>query len=118
MEDEAAAGLDRAAVVNDAIGGVAGIDIELAEQASQTNAGAQVTDADADRAIVVMHCHRDDRAVEARVGHAGHCQEQLAGQETRDIHDRTMPVHASPDKPSHGNKRRIEAGSSKRRRTS
>ena len=44
--------------------------------------GALVADADPDRAILVMDAHRDDRALETRVGHSRHRQQQLAGQES------------------------------------
>ena len=37
----------------------------------------------ADRAIFVVNAHRDHRALEARVGHSRHRQQQLAGQEGR-----------------------------------
>ena len=42
------------------------------------DAGALVADADADRAILVVDAHGDHRTLEARIGHAGHRQQQLA----------------------------------------
>ena len=83
MEDEAAAGLDRAAVMNAAIGRLAGFDLELPQQAAEADPGALVADADADRAILVVDAHRDHRALEARIGHSRHRQQQLARQERR-----------------------------------
>ena len=56
---------------------------ELLEQAANADAGALVTDADADRAILVVDAHRDHRPLEARIADAGHGQQQLAGQEAR-----------------------------------
>ena len=41
-----------------------------------------MADADADRAIFVVDAQRDHRALEARIGHSRHRQQQLAGQET------------------------------------
>ena len=49
---------------------------------------AVLVDADADSAIFVMDRHGDDGALEARIGHAGHGQQQAAGQEgRRRLHD-------------------------------
>ena len=60
--------------------------LELLEQRAEADAGALVADADADRAILVMDAHRDHRPLEARVGHARHGEQQLAGQEARLVH--------------------------------
>ena len=54
MEDEAAPGLDRAAVMDRAVGRLARLDIELLQQPAKADAGALVADANADGAIVVM----------------------------------------------------------------
>jgi hypothetical protein len=83
MKDEAAAGLDRTAVVDRAIRRFPGIDVELAKEASKGDARPFVSDADADRPIFVMDAHCDDRALESRIGHSRHCQQQLAGEEAR-----------------------------------
>ena len=91
VEDEAAARLDRPAVVDRAIGRLARVDVELLEQAAEADAGALVADADADRAILVVNAQGDHRALEPRVGHARHRQQQLAGQERRVLgHAATM----------------------------
>ena len=66
-----------------AVRGLARFDVELAEKAAEGDAGTLVTDADADGAIFVVDAHRDDGALEARVGHSRHRQQQLARQEGR-----------------------------------
>jgi hypothetical protein len=83
VKHEPASRLDRAAVVDRAVGRLARVDVELAQEAAQADPGALVADADPDRAIFVMDAHRDHRPLEARVGHSRHRQQQLAGQETR-----------------------------------
>jgi hypothetical protein len=40
-----------------------------------------VADANAYRAVFIMYAHGDDRAFEARIGHAGHCEKKLAREE-------------------------------------
>ena len=95
MEHEAPARLDRAAVVDRAFGRLARIDLELAEQAAEADAGTLVADADADGAIFVMHADRDHRALEAGIGHSGHRQQQLAGEEGRLIHHAPRPCDAA-----------------------
>jgi hypothetical protein len=42
-----------------------------------------MADSNSDRAVLVVDAHRDDRALEARIRHSRHRQEQLAGQESR-----------------------------------
>jgi hypothetical protein len=83
MEHEAPPRLDRAAMVDCAVRRFSWIDLELAKQAAEADPRALVADADPDGAILVMNAHRDDCALEARVGHSRHCQQQLAGQECR-----------------------------------
>ena len=78
--------LDRPAVMDRSVGRFAGIDVELFEQSAKPQARALVADADADRAVFVVNAQRNHRPLEARVGHAGHRQQQLAGKETRIIH--------------------------------
>jgi hypothetical protein len=47
-----------------------------------------------------MDAHRDDCALEARIGHSGHRQQQLAGQERRMLdHPETMVRGDAPGKP-------------------
>ena len=50
--------------------------------------GALVADADPDGAILVMDAHCDHRSLEARVGHARHRQQQLAGEKRRLLNHR------------------------------
>ncbi len=91
MQDEAPSRLDRAAVVHGAVWRLARIQLELPQQAAEADAGALVADADPDRAILVMDAERDDRALEPRVGHSRHREQQLAGQIGRLIgHRSTM----------------------------
>ena len=52
-----------------------------------------MTDADADGASLDMDAQGDDGALEARVGHARHCQQQLAGKERRLNHALAMARH-------------------------
>ena len=74
-----------------AIGRLARVDVELAKEATEADAGALVSDSDADRAILVVHAQGDHCALEARVCHSGHCEKQLARQETRLVnHGATM----------------------------
>src|SRR5262245_47201639 len=79
MEDEPSPGLDRAAVQHGTIGRDAGIDVQLLENLVKAYAVAHLTDADAQRAMLVMHAHDIDRALEARVEHAGHGQKDSSG---------------------------------------
>ena len=79
--------MDRAIVETGAM--VAAGDVELTKQATESDAGPLVTYADPDRTIFVMNAHRDNRAFESGICHSGHCEKQLARQETRLInHDR------------------------------
>jgi hypothetical protein len=57
------------------------LEIELAEQSTEADPRALVPDADSDRAILIMDAHRDHGALESRVGHARHRQEELAREE-------------------------------------
>jgi hypothetical protein len=83
MENEAAAGLDRTSVVDRAIRCLSRIDLELAEQSAEADPRALVPDTNADRTVLVVDAHRDHGALEARIGHPGHGEKQLARQETR-----------------------------------
>jgi hypothetical protein len=78
MEDESPARLDRPTMVHGAIGGLTGFYFKLLEELSEANAGSFLTDADANGSILIVHAQRNDCALEARIGHPGHCQEQLA----------------------------------------
>ena len=75
-------------MMDGAIGRLARFDIELPKQRPERDSRALVTDADADRAVLVMRAHRDHRALEPRVRHARHGQQQLARQEGWLIHHR------------------------------
>jgi len=86
VKDEAPARLDRPAVEDGAVGGLAGIEAELLQERAEADAGALVANADADGAIFIMDGKRDDGMVETRVGHAGHGQQQAAGKERRLLH--------------------------------
>ena len=71
------------------------IDVELFQQAAEADAGAGVTDADADRAILVMDAQGDHRPLEPRIGHPGHCKQQLARKKGRLNHMLAMaPPHS------------------------
>ena len=76
------------------------IDLELPQKSTKGDARALVPDTNANRAILVVNAHRYDGALEARVGHSRHCQQQLAGQETRLFsHDATMGRSVAAGKP-------------------
>jgi peroxiredoxin len=88
MKKEAAARLDGTAVMDRAIRRFARIDVELLQKRPEPKPGALVADADSDRSILVVDAHGDDRALESRVGHSRHCEEELSGQErTHGCHD-------------------------------
>jgi hypothetical protein len=78
MEDEAPPRLNRATVMNGAIRRLAGVEIQLFQESAEPETRALVADSDSDRAIFVMDAHRNHRPLEARIGHAGHCEQQLA----------------------------------------
>jgi hypothetical protein len=91
VEDEAPPRLDGTAMVHGAIRCLAGLDVQLAKEPTEADAGALVADTDADRAILVVHAQGDHRALEARVCHSRHGEKQLARQETRLVnHEATM----------------------------
>src|SRR3546814_12003631 len=54
------------------------VDPELFQQRVKADARHDPAEADAERPAVVMDAHGDHRLVEARVGHAGHGQTELA----------------------------------------
>src|SRR5690348_1960504 len=83
MENEAAARFDGAAVVHGAVGCLPRLDLELAQEAPKGDSRPLVPDAHADRAILVVHAHRDHGTLESRIGHSGHREKQLAREETR-----------------------------------
>jgi hypothetical protein len=82
MEDEAATGLYRSAMVDGAIRCFPRIDVELAEKPSESYPRALVADSDADRAIFIVDAQGDNCPLEPRIGHPRHCKQQLAGQKT------------------------------------
>ena len=86
MKDEAAAGLDRSAMVHGAIRSLAGLDLELLKKSAEAHSCSFVTDADSDRSILIVHAKRDHRPLETRVGHARHGKKQLTGKEPRLVH--------------------------------
>ena len=55
----------------------------LAGFAHRMGARCLIIDADPHRSILVVDAQGDDRALEPRVGHSRHRQQQLAGQEGR-----------------------------------
>src|SRR6185369_569380 len=83
MEHKPPPGLDRSSVMYCTIGGLVRVDLELLQQSAKVDPGALMADADADRPVLIVDAHRNDRALEARVRHAGHRQEKLSGQEGR-----------------------------------
>jgi hypothetical protein len=83
VKHEAAARLDRTSVVHCAVRRLPRVNLELPQQPAEGDPCPLVADADPDRTVLVMHAHRDDRAFEPWVGHSGHCEKQLARQETR-----------------------------------
>src|SRR5690349_9800715 len=82
MKDEAATRLDRSAMMHRAVRRFARLEIQLAEESTEADPRALVPDADPDRAILVVDAHCDHRALEPRVGHARHRQEELARKES------------------------------------
>src|SRR6185312_2886068 len=83
MEDKPPARLDRTAVMNRAVGRRARIDIELPKQRAECDSGALVAHADSDGAVFVVDADSDHCPLKPRIGHSGHRQEQLAGEEIR-----------------------------------
>ena len=79
-----------------AIGGDSGLDIQFLEQSVDGDPGADVADADAEGAVLVMHAHGDRRVVETRVAHAGHGQQQAAGEIVRFCHVAAKSTAAQP----------------------
>jgi hypothetical protein len=69
-----------------AIGRFARFDIQLLQKRAEAHTRPLLADADAHGPILVVNAHGDDCALEARVGHSGHGQKQLARQETRLVH--------------------------------
>jgi hypothetical protein len=69
--------------VDGAVRGIARLDLELPKQTAEADARALVADADADCSILVVDADGDHGTFESRVGHSGHCEKQLARQETR-----------------------------------
>jgi hypothetical protein len=74
-----------------AIRRLARIDLELLEEPAKADPGPLVANSDSDCAVLVVHAQRDHGPLEARVGHSGHRQEKLSGQEGRRMrHKATM----------------------------
>jgi hypothetical protein len=86
VEDEPTPRFDRSAVMDRAVGRLAGVDLELLQQRAETQPGPLMPDPNSDRAIVVVDAHRDHCPLEAGVGHSGHRQKQLAGKKGRAVH--------------------------------
>jgi hypothetical protein len=57
------------------------LDIELFQQVLEARLLERAVDDDAHRALRCMGAHKDHALHEARIGHAGHGNEQLPGQE-------------------------------------
>jgi hypothetical protein len=68
------------------VGGLARIETQLLQQSANADPGALMANADAHRAIFVVDAHGNYGMLKARVTNAGHCQQQLPGQETRTLH--------------------------------
>ena len=79
---EAPARLDGTAVVNRAIGCFPRFDVELTQEASEADPGSLVANANANRPVFVVNAYGDDGALEPRVRHSRHREEELAGEET------------------------------------
>ncbi len=62
---------------------LAWIDLKLAKQGTQAQAGTFVPDTDTDGPVLVMDGKRDHGLVEPGVGHSRHRKQQLAGQKGR-----------------------------------
>ena len=86
MEKEASAGLDRSTVMNSTVRRLARVDVQLGQQATKAKACPLVADADANSAVFVMSAQSDDGALEARIAHSGHRQEQFASEVSRFFH--------------------------------
>jgi hypothetical protein len=70
-------------VVNGALRRSARINLQLPQQAAKTDSGALVANPDSDRSIFVVRAHSDHGPLEARIGHSGHCEKELARQISR-----------------------------------
>jgi hypothetical protein len=100
MKHEAASRFDRSTMVDRSIGRFARLDVELAQKRAKADPCPLVADADSDGTIFVVDAHRNDRALEARVGHSRHRKQQLAGKECRLLgHDVTMGCRSERGKP-------------------
>jgi hypothetical protein len=66
-----------------AVGRFSRLEVELLQQPAKADPGTLVANADPDRSVFVVNAHRDHRPFEPRVRHSRHCQEQLAGEESR-----------------------------------
>ncbi len=99
MEHEAAARLDRPAVVDRAVRRLPRLQPQLLQETAQAKAGPLVADPDADGAVLVMRADGDHRPLEARIGHSRHGQEKLAGQKGRLVHNPVMRKPALRSKP-------------------
>lgn len=85
-------------MVDGAIGRLARIDLELPEQPAKADARSLVANPHSNGAILVVDAQRNDRALEPRVGHPRHRQQQFAGQESGRLrHLATMGRQAAPD---------------------
>ena len=80
VKHKAARGFNRAAIEHRPIRRDARIDADIGKQAVQRDTLADATEADAERAMFIVHTHRDHRAVETRIAHAGHGEEKAAGE--------------------------------------
>jgi hypothetical protein len=95
MENEAPARLDRPTVMDGAVRCLTWIDVKLLQQSAETDACSLVTHADADGAVLVVHAQGNHRPFEARIGHSGHREQELAGQECRVLGHRATMVRPS-----------------------
>ncbi len=79
MEDEAATGLHRAALVNFAVRRNSGIDAQFFQDLVKAHPFAHPADADSQSAVLVMHAQYAHAVVEARIEHPRHRQQQSPG---------------------------------------
>jgi len=81
MEHEATAAFDRAAEMHVALQPKPRrLDPELAQELGQAQLLDELVNDNAERALLVVGAHEDDRALEARILHLRHCDKQLTGQ--------------------------------------
>ena len=81
MEDKTPARLNRPTMVDGAIWCCARFDLQLTQEAAETDSGTFVPDPYPDRPVLIMHAHGNDSSLEPRICHSWHGEEELAGKE-------------------------------------